>query len=140
MIWIYLLFALSQVCRAIHDTVWDHWEACVFNSSRFKEYWWNPDISWENKYIMGRPDKGTRQLFWSVDYPVQLTDARHFFKFWEIAFNWGAVVVALYLRPEAGNILLFIIFSFIAYNLVFSLFYDWLLIKGKTLRNYLQNK
>ena len=56
------------------------------------ERWWNPSLSWLNKYRNGNPDHGAR--FWlSTTALVWLTDAYHFFNF-------------------AGNALLFAAFAF----------------------------
>ncbi len=139
MILIYILFALSQVCRAVHDTLWYHFNQSIFsNPYIFLQSWWNPLISDGNKYNGGIPSLGRKKWFWIINEPVQFSDATHTFTLFEIVFHFSAVVVALSVRPEAPNIVIFCVIAFIAYNGAFGAFFDWLLLKDVTFKMFLK--
>ena len=131
----------SQICRAIHNTLIHHWSISIFTNERlFKSYWWNPNYSWQNKYKNGTVKYGYRKLFWKINYPIQLTDAWHLFNTFEIFFHLFAVITALYLKVEVKSIkdvILFGIYVGLAYNIPFNIFYNWLLIRNKTLKTCL---
>ena len=55
---------------------------------------WNPDISWKNKYKGGDPDNGPA-FFLSTTALVFLTDGWHLFKFLYLGFIRAAFVVLL---------------------------------------------
>lgn len=44
-----------------------------------KQNWWNPNISWKNKYKNNDPTQGPK-FFGSTTFLVWLTDAWHFSK------------------------------------------------------------
>ena len=74
-----LVFAiLSQIAKAIADKVQFHFHESVFKD--LNQNWWNPEVSWQNKYKDGC-EKFGEKFFGSTTFLVFITDAWHF-------FNW----------------------------------------------------
>lgn len=135
MIYIYLLFALSQVFRAIHNTLKDHFEQSKF--SHLDKWFWNETwFACHNKYIDRNKINGHRKLFWFINIPDTFTSAWHIFNTLEIFTHFAYVSIALYLQPAPQEIPLFIAYAFISYNVTFNIFYNWLLIRNKTFIDY----
>ena len=69
----YLFFIFFSGCSdGIMDTLQFHFSISRF--SKFNHVFWNPAISWKNKYINKDPKNGRRWI------PVIFTDAWHLFK------------------------------------------------------------
>lgn len=81
---IIILITLSGVFQAVQDTLVHHWPNSVFGHLakryKIKAIWWNPEISWENKYKGGNPDRGEK-FPGSTTIFVFVTDAWHMFGF-----------------------------------------------------------
>ncbi len=45
-----ILVFLTAGCNAIMDSITHHWHKSVFNGVEFDANFWNPQISWKNKY------------------------------------------------------------------------------------------
>jgi hypothetical protein len=66
-----LLVILSGISKAIMDTIQFH-----FEKSHFKGEWFNPSISWNNKYTWS----SNKIISWLIQNTlVFITDAWHFF-------------------------------------------------------------
>jgi hypothetical protein len=82
---------LAGLCNGVMDTLQFH-----FGASRLagrKDRFWNPRISWKNKYKQGNPDLGAR-FPGSTTVFVFVTDAWHLFQFFQLACYKAAVVMA----------------------------------------------
>ncbi len=134
---------LSSVCRALHNTLIHHFNISIFNGKN--NQWWDPNISWTNKYIDNDPTKGFKKWLtfkFKITNLQQFSDAWHTFNTLEIFCNWLAILTVLTFSLTINSIIplaLFIGLSFISYNLTFSICYDWLYIKGKKLNDYLKS-
>lgn len=137
-----IFFALAAICNAVMDVVSFHYDESVFwkpwgnRKDNLWNQWWNANFSWKNKYILGDTHLGRKKLFWKINYPVQLTDAWHFFKMMMIIFiALSAVTFEKHYMPlfYAVSNPLFIILLMcgygLAWNLTFNLFYNHLLIR-----------
>ncbi len=80
-----ILFALAAACNAVGDKLAHHFTSSVFKN--LDPYFWDPMISWKNKWVNGK----RRKLIGPINYPVQLTDAWHFFKSLMLVFLGFAV-------------------------------------------------
>ena len=88
----YILVALAAICNSIMDITSFHYDESIF--SKFNPQYWNPQISWKNKYIDGDVTKGMRKIFFGLfDYPTFLTDSWHCFKSLLIFLMVGAIVL-----------------------------------------------
>jgi hypothetical protein len=110
-----------------------HYTISIFKN--LNPMWWNGEISWKNKYINGDPSLGFRKLFpnskgllGKINYPVQLTDAWHFFKMLMIIFLAVSVVTfANTITSINYSQLIYIIVYGILWNSWFNVFYNKIL-------------
>jgi hypothetical protein len=127
-----VIYCLSGICDAIMDTLSHHFDISIFKDKN--QLFWNPSISWKNKYIDGDPKNGLvkwKILSIFVTKPVQLTDAWHFLKTIREIFNVLAITSAGLISFNYGILFLlgYIVVLGITRNNAFSLFYNKLLIK-----------
>jgi len=128
-----VLIILAAICNAVMDKISHHYYRSVFSKRRFNRDWWNPEISWENKYEkypvtnIININKRKKWMGGIMNYPVQLTDAWHFFKMFQLVFILSAIPLfsSYNLIPNSYfiNLLLNILLLGIIYNSTFSLFY-----------------
>ena len=73
-----ILVALAGFFKAVMDKLQFHWHKSVFaiNPVKYRDIFWNPSISWINKYEPGTNYKEERFKF-STTLLVFLTDAWH---------------------------------------------------------------
>jgi len=97
-----LCIFLSGFCNAIMDTVDHHFHDSIFSliENFNKRMWWNESQGWLNKYNNRDMRLGRRKievLGLRFNYPVQLTDAWHFFKTLMLVFcSFGIAEGILY--------------------------------------------
>jgi len=126
-----LYYCFSGAMDAIMDTLKDHFSISVFKN--LNPQFWNPSVSWKNKYIDGDPNKGHRKikvLGITFNYPDALSDAWHISKILREGFNILAIVSALIIPHVDFTIfgaLIFITVAGIFRNWSFNLFYNHLL-------------
>lgn len=85
-----LFFALAGLCKGIMDTLWFHYGTSVFADK--KALYWDPKISWRNKYKNGDSKQGAR-FPGSTTIFVGLTDGWHLFQLFNLACHRSALVV-----------------------------------------------
>jgi hypothetical protein len=89
-----LAVALSAIFNAAMDTLMFHFSQSIFNGNRPE--FWDPAISWRNKYKDYPRDK--RERFWgSTTFFVWLTDGWHLMKEGMLAFQGLAFMLFLYM-------------------------------------------
>ena len=133
MVFVSLIFwALAAICNAIMDACSHHFWTSVFQ--HLDQRWWNAEVSWKNKYVNFDPTLGHKKLFPNakgiiakINYPVQLTDAWHFFKTCMILLLVGSILSLNIEIKEWTSLLILILAYGIVWNLTFSLFYQKLL-------------
>jgi hypothetical protein len=123
-----LSISLSGIFNAVMDTLSHHYSKSIF--VKYNPQFWNPQISWRNKYIDGDYTKGRNRKI------IIFTDAWHLFKFMDICFQLSSITFAcLYTYFNKDMKLIDLIFHVnpIIYSIVrntsFSLFYNGLLLK-----------
>ena len=122
----FILIFFSAICNAVMDVCSFHYSTSIF--SKFNPQWWNPEISWRNKYVGGDPSQGFRKCFFGLlDYPTFLTDAWHFFKSSMICLFCAAIV--LY-KPVLGPLIDFVIIGVI-WNVAFNVCYNRIFVLKK---------
>lgn len=126
----FTLILTASICNAVMDITSHKFYQSVFNSPKFNPLFWNPAISWKNKYINGDINQGRKQ--WNIfglkiNIHPAFTDSWHLFKSTMIFCLVGAIV--LYdSKGWVWDLILFVIYG-TAWNLTFSLFYNKLLKK-----------
>jgi hypothetical protein len=129
----FIFWSLAAICNAVMDVTNYHYSISIFK--KLNPMWWNGEISWKNKYINGDPSLGFRKLFpnskgllGKINYPVQLTDAWHFFKMLMIIFLAVSVVTfANTITSINYSQLIYIIVYGILWNSWFNVFYNKIL-------------
>jgi hypothetical protein len=112
-----LFVCLASVCNSVVKTLLYRYDESILR--KLNKQWWNPDISYKNKYIDGDIEKGRKKLFYKINYPIALTDAFHFFKTTKVLF-W---ILAVVFYQPIFNILIDL-FIYSSYkHMVFDLFY-----------------
>lgn len=127
-----VLYSLSGIVDAAMDTLSHHFNTSIF--SRLDPYFWNPTVSWKNKYVDRDPTKDYIKwtiIGFKVTKPVQITDAWHFFKFIREVFIALAICAAGIIGFMHGFwwSLSYLVLLGIVRNSAFSLFYNKILIK-----------
>lgn len=124
---IFLLTIISAISKAIMDKLQFHYDTSVFKNLKQQE-WWNPTISYKNKYKKGEKNNGPA-FFGSTTIFVFLTDAWHFFQsiflnalFLAIMFSFNICVSLEHYHWILGFFGLKIL-----YGLIFELFFSRLL-------------
>ena len=120
----FTLVAFAAACEAIMDKVQFHYFNSIFSDANtYNQLFWNPNESWKNKWAS---DLKTERFPGSSTIFVFTTDAWHLFKF----FNHTAVFIGLPLLAFGSlNVVLAVILARITYGLVFTLFFDRILVK-----------
>ncbi len=76
-----ILLIFAGVCNGIMDSLQFHFGQTIFaNATDFDPNFWDPAISWKNKYLDLDPAKG-EAFFGSSTFLVFTTDAWHLAKF-----------------------------------------------------------
>jgi len=73
-----ILLCIAAIANSIMDTLVHHFDVSIF--ARKNTLFWNPDLSWKNKYKNGSPAQGAR-FPGSTTLFVFVTDGWHLFKF-----------------------------------------------------------
>jgi hypothetical protein len=76
----FILVMLASICNAVMDVITFHYDFSVFK--KYNAVYWNPAISWKNKYVDWDNHNRLRRrfLFHLFAVPAAFTDAWHFFK------------------------------------------------------------
>lgn len=78
------------------DKITHHYSTSIFSDNKYNQLFWNPIISWKNKWKHGNKEFGEK--FWgSSRWFVFLTDAWHLAQFFMITFFSLAVISFGYL-------------------------------------------
>jgi hypothetical protein len=93
-----VFLALFGFFEAVMDKLQFHYDKSVFKSFK-KQQFWDPKISWRNKWKEGEKENGERFLF-SSTLLVFTTDAWHLAKF----FRNVCLVLALFFTLKGGSL------------------------------------
>jgi len=70
---------ISGASEAVMDKTQFHYKKSIFSNSKLTPNFWNPKISWKNKWKGGKKENGEK-FFLSSSLFVSITDAWHLFK------------------------------------------------------------
>lgn len=131
-----ILLALAGMCNAVMDVLFTRWNVCVFRN--LNPLFWNPQVSWKNKWAQPYPQPATHEWYYFGFYPeykerfpysstifVFLTDAWHLAKFLMLWFIMFAIV---FYKPLSGNVLLDAFVFYCTFTVTFTMFYSYVLI------------
>jgi len=92
---------LAGICNAVMDVCQHKWGRSIF--SVYKRQYWDPAISWKNKYVDWDSCNNERVRFLKFGKfkgfvkPVSLTDGWHLFK--RLMLIFLAIAVVVYYQP-----------------------------------------
>ena len=114
-------------CKGICDTLQFHYGNSFY--SKFNPLWWNPALSWKNKYINADEGNLLPRFPFSTTWFVTFTDAWHTFQFIEnlamvsgIIF-FGVAYYAYTLKTNVWFYVIAILALLISKQMGFALFY-----------------
>lgn len=120
-----LFVASSSIAEAIMDKIQFHYDKSIFSQDKYKQTFWNPNLSWVNKWKdnSAKEEKflGSSSIF------VFTTDAWHLFKFFRNTFLFIGLPL---LSFGSMNIILASILARIIYGLVFTICFGFFLNKN----------
>ena len=125
-----LFIILSAISEAVMDKLQFHWSKTVFaiNPDRYNPKFWNPEVSWKNKYkYIETLEPLEPKFIGSTTLFVFTTDAWHLFKFFKNTSIFLAIFFALLICKNLLFTTFFIFILRIVFGLVFTIFYDKLL-------------
>lgn len=115
-----LLLLTSAISNAIVDCIQHHYHRSIF--SRFNQQWWNPELSWKNKYNIS--SNRLLSMFFTT-WGVTFTDAFHCFKM--IRDTSLLIALSLLIHQSMFSdyyfILVFVVVK-ISYSTIFHIFYN----------------
>tara|TARA_R110001606_G_scaffold140842_2_gene279858 strand:- start:2449 stop:2838 length:390 start_codon:yes stop_codon:yes gene_type:complete len=120
----FILVILAGVSKSIMDVLQFHFSDSKFNTNRLEQYFWNPDLSWMNKYKDFEAMGKVPRFFGSTTFLVWTTDAWHLF---QMIKNVTLISGMLLIGFNAGNWKMLILFGgigYILYTTIFELFYS----------------
>ena len=119
-----LLLVASGAANAVMDKLQFHFNDSIFRVATDKEFW-DPSISWRNKWKGGKRKNGEKFLF-SSTILVFTTDAWHFFKFIRVnSLIVGSLLIGLGVRDL--SVLWMIVCAIVAitiHKITFELFFN----------------
>ena len=121
LIFMFTLTLCSGFCEGAMDKLQFHYHKSVFvnlNNNLF----WDPEISWKNKYKNGDPIEGERFRF-SSTFLVSLTDGWHLFKLLRNVLMFFSLVIIGYHAKDITYLVILIVISRTIYGAGFWLSY-----------------
>ena len=116
-----ICFILMGISEAVMDTLQFHYFKSIFSKSK-NQLFWDPVISWRNKYKNGDPDQGSRFTF-STTLLVGFTDGWHLFKLLRNLFLFIGILLLTLSLNTLWTSLLWICISRILFGVSFTIFY-----------------
>jgi hypothetical protein len=116
---------LAALFNAGQDSISHHYNTSFAKALDLNEQFWNPSISWKNKYVDRDPSKERRKidlLLFKFDVPAAFTDGWHLLKTASIFF---LILSPVFLFPGRWKMKLayFVILS-VCWNVTFNIFYS----------------
>ena len=118
---------LGCIFRAVKDKIDHHYDETIFSNKWFNPMFWNPDISYKNKWKGGIKSNGEKFLFSSTAL-VFLTDAWHLFSSLELAAWHCAIAIGMSMFLPYSAVLILLALK-VVYAVFFNGMYDKLLVK-----------
>ena len=121
-----ICFTLMGISEAVMDTLQFHFYKSKFSKFK-KQLFWDPAISWKNKYKNGDPKQGPKFPF-STTLLVGLTDGWHFFKLLRNLFLFVGILLLVLSLNGFWTSLLWVSVSRFLFGIFFTLFYSKILL------------
>ena len=125
-----LFVAMAATMNAGMDELDHHFEQSF--ASEWNQQFWNPAISWQNKYINHDVNQGRIKwnlLLFEVNKPVVFTDGWHLLKMFMIIFI--VLSIAIWIKGKLYLKLIYFLLLGVVWNISFETFYSKILRKKK---------
>lgn len=116
-----LLITISSIAKSVQDKLQFHFDKSVFSKAKNPQFW-NPVLSWKNKYKNGDKKQGEKFLGSSTIF-VSLTDGWHLFGLIRNLSIISIIPIAT-LNP-------WWLISYVTYFLIFHIFFTYVFQKNK---------
>jgi hypothetical protein len=121
----FTLIFLAGLFEACMDSLQFHFETSVFSKLKY-QYFWNPEISWKNKYRDHDPTKG-EDFPGSTTLFVAVTDGWHLSKgLRTLSIFMGLLLISI--DQQTDFLVLYFILSRILFGISFTLFFNRILV------------
>ena len=131
MIWIIIivmLLIIAMMCRSLVHTLLHHFGTFLLKYRIKNIRWWNPSISWKNKYVLDEDEEPVTKDGKPVRNKkiIQFSDAFHFFNMIELGCYVLAVTIGIWWALGLVWWWFLIIYGMIGLVIIlsFNLFYD----------------
>ena len=125
-----ILVGLAGFFKAVMDKLQFHWHRSVFyrDRMRFNPLFWNPQLSWENKYKLGSGYKEEKFKF-STTLLVFLTDAWHLAQMSTYLLIFIGLPILAFASDSLLELILAVVTARVAFGVAFELsfkkFLEW---------------
>lgn len=120
-----LFICLAAIFNAGQDSISHHYDSSFAKALDLNEQFWNPSISWQNKYVDRDPQKGRRKidlLLFKFDVPAAFTDGWHLLKASSILF---LILSPVFILPGRLKMkLAYFVILALCWNVTFNIFYS----------------
>ena len=122
-----LLVSIAGISKAIMDKLQFHYHKCIFkiNPVKYDQKFWDPTLSWENKYKEGSMTEP--KFLGSTTYFVFLTDAWHFFQMIMLLSLFIGISVTAYYSGSFIYMIIKVILLRSFFGLSFTIFFNKIL-------------
>ena len=126
-----ILASIAGMSKAIMDKLQFHYHKCLFKFDpvRYNQNFWDPTLSWSNKYKEGSMTEP--KFFGSTSYFVFLTDAWHLFQMLMLICLFIGIAVTSFYSGSFIFMMIKVIILRLFFGLSFTLFFNrFLSMKG----------
>lgn len=120
-----LFICLAALFNAGQDSITHHYNTSFAKALELDEQFWNPSISWQNKYVDRDPSKGRRKinlLLFDLEVPAAFTDGWHLLKATSVFF---LILSPVFLLPGRWKMrLAYFVILALCWNVTFNIFYS----------------
>jgi hypothetical protein len=123
-----ILVSIAGASKAIMDNLQFHFNRSIFNQLKYNQKFWNPTLSWENKYKEGSMTEP--KFFGSTTYFVFTTDAWHLFQMLMLLCLFIGISITSFYSGSFIFMVIKISILRLFFGFSFTLFFDKYLIKS----------
>jgi hypothetical protein len=123
-----ILVSIAGASKAIMDNLQFHFNRSIFNQLKYNQKFWNPTLSWENKYKEGSMTEP--KFFGSTTYFVFTTDAWHLFQMLMLLCLFIGIAITSFYSGSFIFMVIKISILRLFFGFSFTLFFDKYLIKS----------
>lgn len=117
-----ILVSIAGLSKAIMDNLQFHFNRSIFNQLKYNQKFWDPTLSWSNKYKEGSMTEP--KFFGSTNYFVFLTDAWHLFQMFLFLSLFIGIAITSYYSGSFIYMVMKVTILRSFFGLTFTLFFN----------------